>query len=148
MKIHFLLYLTQHNQKWTHYLLLQTSVPHPIIFICTGSVSCPSQKLGIILDSILSHHPHPNDHHVLSTIKSFHLCPLSLPLTVLQVRPPSSLTWIAAKPSRWFYLLPFILPLVAQMVKSLPEMQKMWVKSLGLEDPLEKGMATHSSILS
>ena len=32
------------------------------------------------------------------------------------------------------------------MVKNLPEMQETWVQSLGREDPLEKGMATHSSI--
>jgi len=36
--------------------------------------------------------------------------------------------------------------LVAQLVKNLPEMQKTWVQSLGQEDPLEKGKATHSSI--
>ena len=34
--------------------------------------------------------------------------------------------------------------LVAQLVKKLPAMQETWVQSLGLEDPLEKGMATHS----
>ena len=38
--------------------------------------------------------------------------------------------------------------LVAQMVKNLPVMQETWVQSLGWEDPLEKGMATHSSILA
>ena len=38
--------------------------------------------------------------------------------------------------------------LVAQMIKNLPAMQDMWVQSLGWEDPLEKGMATHSSILA
>ena len=37
--------------------------------------------------------------------------------------------------------------LVAQTVKNLPVMQKTWVWSLGWEDPLEVGMATHSSIL-
>ena len=37
--------------------------------------------------------------------------------------------------------------LMAQMVKSLPAMQETWVRFLGQEDPLEKGMATHSSIL-
>ena len=37
---------------------------------------------------------------------------------------------------------------VAQMVKCLPALRETWVRSLGLEDPLEKGMATHSSILS
>ena len=34
------------------------------------------------------------------------------------------------------------------MVKNLPMMQEMQVQSLGWEDPLEKGMATHSSILA
>ena len=38
--------------------------------------------------------------------------------------------------------------LVAQMVKNLPAMQETWVWSLGWEDPLEKGMATHFSILA
>ena len=38
--------------------------------------------------------------------------------------------------------------LVAQRVKNLPAMQKTWVQSLGWEDPLEKGKATHSSILA
>ena len=38
--------------------------------------------------------------------------------------------------------------LVAQTVKNLPAMQETWVQSLGQEDPLEKGMAPHSSILA
>ena len=38
--------------------------------------------------------------------------------------------------------------LVAQTVKSLPEMQETQVQSLGWEDPLKKEMATHSSILA
>ena len=37
---------------------------------------------------------------------------------------------------------------MAQIVKKLPAMQETWVRSLGLEDPLEKGVATHSSILA
>ena len=40
---------------------------------------------------------------------------------------------------------------VAHGVKNLPavqEMQEMWVRSLGQEDPLEEGVATHSSILA
>ena len=36
--------------------------------------------------------------------------------------------------------------LVAQMIKNLPAMWERWVQSLGWEDPLEKRMATHSSI--
>ena len=38
--------------------------------------------------------------------------------------------------------------LVARMVKNLPAMQETWVTSLGQEDPLDKEMATHSSILT
>ena len=38
--------------------------------------------------------------------------------------------------------------LVAQLVKSLPAVQGTWVRSLGWEDPLVKGMATHSIILA
>ena len=37
---------------------------------------------------------------------------------------------------------------MAQMVKNLPAMQETQVRSLGQEDPLEKEMATHSSILA
>ena len=37
---------------------------------------------------------------------------------------------------------------VAQMVKNLPAMQETWIRYLGQEDPLEKEMATHSSILA
>ena len=38
--------------------------------------------------------------------------------------------------------------LVSQMVKRLPAMRETWVQSLGLEDPLEVDMATHSSTLA
>ena len=38
--------------------------------------------------------------------------------------------------------------LVAQLVKNPPTMQETWVRSLGGKDPLEKGKATHSSILA
>ena len=37
---------------------------------------------------------------------------------------------------------------MAQTVKNLPAMEETWVQSLGWEDPLKKGMATHSSILA
>ena len=43
---------------------------------------------------------------------------------------------------------PFRASLVAQMVKNLPAMQETRVRSLVQEDPLEKGIATHSSILA
>ena len=38
--------------------------------------------------------------------------------------------------------------LLAQTVKTLPAMQETWVQCLGREDPLEKEMATHSSVLA
>ena len=38
--------------------------------------------------------------------------------------------------------------LVAQLVKNLPALQETWVRSLGWEDPLEKGTATHSRVLA
>ena len=51
--------------------------------------------------------------------------------------------WRRHKTYKWFGL-----SLVAQMVKNLPAMQETQVQSLHQEDPLEKGMATHSSILA
>ena len=42
----------------------------------------------------------------------------------------------------------FCVSLVAQLVKNPPAMRETWVQSLGWEDPLEKGMAAHSSILA
>ena len=46
--------------------------------------------------------------------------------------------------SRYYEVWAF---LVVQMVKNPPAMWETWVQSLGLEDPLEEGMATRSSIL-
>ena len=42
------------------------------------------------------------------------------------------------------FLMFKMLWIVAQMVKNLPATQETWVRSLGGEDPLEKGLATHS----
>ena len=46
------------------------------------------------------------------------------------------------------YILRLWASLVAQMVKNLPAMRETWVRSLGWEDALEEGKATHSSILA
>ena len=47
------------------------------------------------------------------------------------------------------YILPYSwASLVAKLVNSLPAMWETWVQSLGCEDPLEKGKATHSRILA
>ena len=53
--------------------------------------------------------------------------------------------------SLWIFartVQPLWASLGAQMAKNLPAMQETWVQSLGGEDPLEKEMATHSSILA
>ena len=42
----------------------------------------------------------------------------------------------------------FMVSLVAQTVKNLPAMWETWVRSLSWKDPLENGMAIHSSVLS
>ena len=47
-----------------------------------------------------------------------------------------------------YYITYLSLLMVAPTVKNLPAMQETWVQSLGREDSLEKGMATHSSILA
>ena len=68
------------------------------------------------------------------------------------------LPWGCWETQRWFAVLShfrgrttsvygLLGELVVQMVKNLPAMQQTWVRSLGWEDPLEKGMATHSSVL-
>ena len=46
------------------------------------------------------------------------------------------------------YIVAYSEALVAQMVKNPPAMWETWVRSLGWEDSLEEGMATHSSILA
>ena len=51
-------------------------------------------------------------------------------------------------PSYYLSLFSHRASLVAQTVKNLPAMWETWVWSLGWEDPLEKGMATHSNILA
>ena len=43
---------------------------------------------------------------------------------------------------------PVFLGIPGQMVKNLPAMRQTWIQSLDCEDPLEQGMATHSSILA
>ena len=42
----------------------------------------------------------------------------------------------------------YMVSLVAQLVKNLPTMRKIWVRILGWKDPLERGMVTHSTILA
>ena len=48
----------------------------------------------------------------------------------------------------YIYIYIYMYSLVVQLVKNLIAMWETWVQSLGWEDPLEKGEATHSSILA
>ena len=63
---------------------------------------------------------------------------------------PITVFFMVAKNPRNFSRLTaeWLRTLVAQIVKNPPAMQETWVQSLGWEDPLKKGMATHSSILA
>ena len=56
--------------------------------------------------------------------------------------------WLSPDTCPRMGLLDYMGFLVAQLVKNLPAVQETWVRSLGWEDPLEKEMATHSSILA
>ena len=63
---------------------------------------------------------------------------------------PGSIPGLGKSPGEGIgYLLQYSwASLVAQLVKNLPAMLETWVQSLGWKDPLEKGKATHSSILA
>ena len=63
---------------------------------------------------------------------------------------PGLIPGLGGSPGRGIgYLLQFSwVSLVAQLVKNLSAMQETWVRSLGWEDPLEKGKGIHSSILA
>ena len=66
-------------------------------------------------------------------------------------RAPHQTTFLSQDTSQVYsevWSFPFGVSMVAQMVKNLPEMKETWVRSLGGEDRLEEGMATHSSILA
>ena len=71
---------------------------------------------------------------------------------LLQIFPTQELNWNLLHcrqiPYQLIYQESHVYVLVTQTVKTLPAMRETWVWSLGQEDPLEKGMATHSSILA
>ena len=68
--------------------------------------------------------------------------------SICNTRDPSSIPELGRSPGEGIgYLLLYSwASLVAKMVKNLPAIQETWVQSMGREDPMEKGMATHSSI--
>ena len=70
--------------------------------------------------------------------------PFTCPWDTIGPSTSSRLTWWQIFTSYCFLWA----SLVAQMVKNLPAIQETWVQYLGWEDPLEEGMATHSSLLA
>ena len=107
--------------------------PH---FLCLPTL--PNQSSRNSPESIqnlsTSHHLHPlSSGHPHQSLESLQLVPL-----LLWCSGPLINNWQGF----WMGLL------MAQMVKNLLVMQETWVQSLGQEVPLEKGMATHSSVLA
>ena len=64
------------------------------------------------------------------------------------LQPWASVIILKYEDDNFFPMGLFWVSLVAQLVKNLPAMQETWVRFLGWEDPLEKKLATHSSILA
>ena len=124
----FLLFLIcqKHFHLWPLCLLFLLSYPH----VLPSVITCFTSSLHLVLIYSLFRWAFPD----LSTITQLHLLskihPVSLQLLALDLL-------YAIYPS-----------LVAQMVKNLPTVTETQVWSLSQEDPLEKGMTTHSSILA
>ena len=102
--------------------------PHSTLLKC-HSVRC---QVGKKESKILAASPSQQLDHYGAII--FHILQM-WKLSLREVKLFATLTWVL-----WASLM-------AQMVKNLSAMQETWVRSLGREDPLEKGMATHCSIL-
>ena len=73
-------------------------------------------------------------------------CPLPGDLPDSGIEPVSFMS--PERAGRFFTISVTWASLVAQTLKNLPTMQETWVQSLGQEHPLEKGMATYSSVLA
>ena len=115
---------------------------------CSTRLPCPSLSPGVFSSSCpLSRWCYLS---ILSSVALFSFCLQSFPA-------------LESFPMSWFFVsgsqsigasvlasVPSIngASLVAQLVKNPPAMQETWVQSLGWEDALEKGKATHSSILA
>ena len=94
-----------------------------------SSFATPVRKSCIVLSYIS---PSPCNFHPLLLVQ--------LTEVILRKSDPSSVPYLQELVSR--------ASLVAQLVKNTPEMQETWVRFLGQEGPLEKEMATHSSIFA
>ena len=130
-----------------------------------ASLPCPSPSPGLCSNSCtLSQWCHPA---ISSSVNPFSSCPqyfptsvsfpISLPLIAQYVKnlpamqeDPGLIPGVGRSPGEGLdYPLQYSwTSFVAQQVKNRPAMWEIWVPSLNWEDPLEKGMATHSSVLA
>ena len=87
-----------------------------------------------------------------SLVFSHSLCKCKFLICSIYLLPEKNLGTLLTRHICWWWICSFCLrkaaSLVAQRLKRLPAMRETWVRSLGWEDPLEKEMATHSSILA
>ena len=88
--------------------------------------------------------------HVFPSSFAFYCSNLFELTRSLMFLPYAFFLWWVSRALQNVYVTPsaFWASLVAQTVKRLPAVRETWVQSLGWEDPLEKGMATHSSTLA
>ena len=103
----------------------------PALALCSFLVCCPCVGSPVTAYSPL-HHPHPH----LCTLYTTLSHSLTLKYSYLLFKYECELCFASDQAS-----------LVAQLVKNLPAMWETWVQSLTWEDTLDKGKATHSSIL-
>ena len=93
--------------------------------------------------------------YVKEMLRSLHLSPFlafeSVLMRWMSLEPIMQSEAKSEKEKQTSYINPIYMrsrKMVAQLVKNLPAMQETWIRSPGWEDPLEEGMATHSSVLA
>ena len=122
---------------WEHFLILR-GVQGPLLAFSRGSVriSPPVHVFLICLWGAVN--PKSSCSTILTTLCYSHYTYIASLVVV-----PQFLNFIF-----FLFTFQFGASLMARMVKNLPAMQETWVRSLGQEEPLEKGKATHSGILA
>ena len=121
--------------RWKHYVNFRVLLPMPEITMFTTSTSVFLLPAGSL--TCYPREPHSDWERDVKT--------LSLQRRTWRFRQVQGLASTHGRPRLYTYPSH---SLVVQMVKNLPAMMETWFRFLGQEDPLEKEMATHSSILA
>ena len=136
-----------------------TSLPPPLQSHASGSFQCtsPEHLISCIKPGLAMYYTYDNIH--VSMLCSHIIPPSPSPTETKSLFCTSVSLFLFC--NKFYFLKPSDLvlinrndkfqpwsSLVAQMVKNPPAVQETWVQSLGWEDPLEEGMATHSSLLA